>query len=83
MYICTIHFPVDKHIVKVIIIYQLTINFINYSLLPSEQNRQKYSLKECKYTPTDSFFGDFAHWVHCEREVFYLLKKFLHDVRTI
>jgi len=43
-----------------------------FSFFPSGQNRQKKknSLKEYvfvnsaqKYTPTDCFFGDFAHWV--------------------
>jgi len=48
--------------------------------LPSGQNRQKNSLKECviqhsKYsghivkntTPTDCFSGDFTHWVRSKK----------------
>jgi len=41
----------------------------------SGQNRQKNSLKECVlYTPTDCFFGDFAHWAVTANCTYIILK---------
>jgi len=63
---------VIEHPCYVDILVNIGIN-ITILLQPSGQNRQKKtvcSLKECVfvnsalkiYTPTDCFFGDFAHW---------------------